>query len=696
MDGSSRSVRAMADETGDRATQQLVAGTVFAGCRLEGIAARGGMGVVWKATQLALGRPVALKAIAPDLAESADYRERFQRESQLTASIEHPNVIPVYEAGELDGTLYLITRWVDGTDLHRMLRQCGRLEPDHALGLLRPVASALAAAHRRDLIHRDIKPANVLVASENEHVYLTDFGIARLTNADAVTRTGALVGTIDYTAPERFEGGHGDAASDIYAFGCMLYETLTGSVPFKRPTDVSKLFAHVNEPPPSVRASIPNLPESIDEIVTTAMAKRPEDRYASADELVDALTAARMEIETVGRLPTAASAGVTTGGGDTTSVRTRPGVTAGGAGGAASTAAEAQPAAAGRRRSRYLVGGTLVVIAGVIAAVAIAAGGGGGGGGGAAHGVTATAATPAAAGEVAETSGNLHAVQTIRLPGEPVYITSSEFGGVGVAIPADGQIAWLTRNGPRAQPFPVGGQPSTIASGKLGAWVGCSHAGPLVRVGLIAETRARATGESQCPIALIADPRDESIWAAYPGGRVIHYGADGGSGSTSAAVGVPVTGLAIGQGDVWAADGALVRIDPRTGAHRSFQVGPGAISVAVDTNGVWVAHPTGNLTRFDPGRGVTANITVGPSLTQVAAEPGAAAVWAIGHEGVYEVSPTSFDVIGKAQLRSTPVGITLANGSAFVATSDGHLVRFSAPGIPPAVNPPGHRARPAH
>ncbi len=285
----------------------LTLGSTIAGCRLEAVAGRGGMGVVYRATQVALRRPVAVKAIAPELAQDEAFRERFQREWQIAASIEHPNVIPVYEAGELEGTLYLIMRWVDGTDLREMITSGGRLEPERAVHLLRPVASALSAAHRRGLVHRDVKPANVLIArgedEADEHVYLTDFGIARRTSGDmAVTRTGVLVGTIDYTSPERIEGGRGTPASDIYAFGCMLYEALTGHVPFNRPTELMKMYAHMNDPTPSVRSEVPDVPERLAEVAERAMAKRPEDRFASAAELSAALGSALDEERTTDAL----------------------------------------------------------------------------------------------------------------------------------------------------------------------------------------------------------------------------------------------------------------------------------------------------------------------------------------------------------------------------------------------------------
>ena len=266
-------------------SESLGPGSTFAGCRLEAVAGRGGMGVVFRATQLALQRSVALKAIAPELAADPDFRERFQRESLLVASIDHPNVIPIYEAGELDGTLYLIMRWVDGTDLRTLLTTSGRVSPGRAIELVRPVASALAATHRRGLVHRDIKPANILIArgdeEDDDHVYLTDFGIARRTDGESVTRTGVFVGTVDYTAPERFEGGKGDAASDIYSLGCVLFEALTGHVPYARPTSVSKIYAHVADPVPSARDEAREVPEELDAIIAKAMAKRPGDRSAS-------------------------------------------------------------------------------------------------------------------------------------------------------------------------------------------------------------------------------------------------------------------------------------------------------------------------------------------------------------------------------------------------------------------------------
>jgi serine/threonine-protein kinase len=278
----------------NRGVADLSVGTVVAGCRIEAVAGRGGMGVVYRATQLGLDRPVALKVIAPDYAADELFVTRFKAESRIAASIEHPNVVPVYEAGEADGLLYLAMRYVEGTDLRELLDAVGRLEPQRAARLMAQVASALGAAHRKGLVHRDVKPANVLITTGggDEHAYLTDFGVAKALEATTgVTRTGALVGTPDYMAPERLEEGVGDGRSDLYALGCVLYQALTGEPPYPRENPMAKVFAHLNAPVPSAVDMSMDVPAALDEVAQRAMAKRAEDRFQGAAEMREAIMA---------------------------------------------------------------------------------------------------------------------------------------------------------------------------------------------------------------------------------------------------------------------------------------------------------------------------------------------------------------------------------------------------------------------
>jgi serine/threonine-protein kinase len=276
---------------------ELEPGVEFAGCRIEAVAGRGGMGVVYRATELSLGRPVALKLLPPERAGDHEFRERFQRESRMAASIDHPNVVPVYAAGEHDGSLYLVMRYVGGTDLHALLRQEGRLEPTRAAELVAQLASALDAAHAAGLVHRDVKPANILLA-DDDHAYLSDFGLTRLAGSDtSLTSSGQWIGTVEYCSPEQLRGERTDARADVYSLGCVLFAALCGRPPFAPGTVTSTMLAHLHDPSP--RPSSLGAPREFDRVITRALAKRPEDRYPSTGDLGRAaLAAARGEAVT--------------------------------------------------------------------------------------------------------------------------------------------------------------------------------------------------------------------------------------------------------------------------------------------------------------------------------------------------------------------------------------------------------------
>src|SRR3954471_11322109 len=263
---------------------ELALGTTFAEHEIRGIAGRGGMGIVYRALDLRLKREVALKVIAPKASKDPEFRVRFQRECEVAASIHHPTLIPVYTAGEQDGSLYVTMRFVEGADLSVLLKRRGRLEPTSAASLIAQVGAALDAAHAYGIVHRDVKPANVLL--DGEHALLTDFGLQRDIKADArITEPGTLIGTFDYIAPEQLEDGDVDARTDVYALGCVLYEALTGEVPYPVETPAAKMFAHLGAPPPSVIAKRPDAGDLLDAVVQRAMSKDPAERFASAGEL---------------------------------------------------------------------------------------------------------------------------------------------------------------------------------------------------------------------------------------------------------------------------------------------------------------------------------------------------------------------------------------------------------------------------
>jgi serine/threonine protein kinase len=257
----------------------------FAGYRIDSRVGRGGMGVVYRATDLALERTVALKVLAEEIAGEQGFQRRFVTESKLAASLDHPNVIPIYAAGEHDGVLFIAMRFVAGYDLRTLLRAEGRIEPERAARLLAQVASALDAAHERGLVHRDVKPANIMVTAQ-DHVYLTDFGISKRTASDSqATRTGTIVGTLDYVAPEQIRGQTIGPYTDVYSLGCMAIHLLTGEVPYPIETDEGKLWAHFSEPPPLAGARVPELGRAFDVPLVRAMSKRPGERQPSAGDL---------------------------------------------------------------------------------------------------------------------------------------------------------------------------------------------------------------------------------------------------------------------------------------------------------------------------------------------------------------------------------------------------------------------------
>jgi hypothetical protein len=273
---------------------ELSPGDVVAGFRIDAFVGHGAMAAVYRARDAA-GRVVALKLLDNVLGRDQRFRQRFLRESEVAASLDHPNIVRTLGSGEAGGRLYLAMEYIDGSDLRRLLHDEGRLDPERAVAIVGQVAEALDTAHGAGLVHRDVKPGNILVLSEpdGDRAYICDFGLARhVSSVSSLTGDRGFVGTIDYVPPEQIEGGTIDGRADLYSLGCVLYECLSGVRPFDRDSELSTVFAHLNEPPPTVTEVRPELPGAFDEVFVTALAKSPDERYSSCGELATAARAA--------------------------------------------------------------------------------------------------------------------------------------------------------------------------------------------------------------------------------------------------------------------------------------------------------------------------------------------------------------------------------------------------------------------
>jgi streptogramin lyase len=590
-------------------------GTQFAGYRIDGVVGRGGMGVVYRATELALDRPVALKLIAPELAGDASFRERFLRESRLAASIDHAGILPVYTAGEAEGELYLANRFVDGTDLRALLEEQGPLPPKRALELVGQVADALDVAHARGLVHQDVKPGNVLVDAA-DHCYLSDFGLTKQLRGGEATESGLLAGSLDYLAPEQIRRGAVDGRTDQYALGCVLFELLSGAPPFRRETEAQTLWAHMQEEP-SPLATYPEL----DSIFARALAKEPEDRYESCNAFVDDARAA------LGLGPS--------------------------------------PVAVRRRRrrigGRLLYGGAALLALAVVAVVLALTRGPN----------EAVVAPPNSLGVVEPVSREL--VQAIPVGNTPTEVAASD-EWVWVLNSNDGagtisRIDAETRT--RVSTFSIGGTPRNLLFAFGSLWVGTDegrvlridpssdieeeswtlrNAGEETNFGLDQGAGWLAPGPNAVwagslgtisridPATSAIDPRPSEFWGpmAYGFGSLWVLGPELERLSPAtmrrvATVELPedYSDIATGLGAVWVADDgseAVLRVDPgEERISRTYAVRGVPLGVAVGPDAVWTANEAGTVARIDPRTNEVAPTPVGG--TPRGLDVGASAVW---------------------------------------------------------------------
>ncbi len=620
--------------TGAHSTDSVV-GSELAGYHVEALIGRGGMGAVYRAEELTLGRKVALKVIAPELAQDSRFRERFLRESRIAASLDHPHIVPIFKAGEEDGALFLAMRYVEGTDLGKLLAEGGGLAPARAIALLEQVADGLDAAHEKGLVHRDVKPSNVLVsrAAGKEHAYLADFGLTKRTGSlSGVSVAGDVVGTIEYVAPEQITGEDVGPSADLYSLGCVLYECLTGQSPFPRATDVALLWAHVHEEAPRPSEVRPELPRAIDGVLAHALAKDPARRYSSADELVSAARSTLGLVETAPARPT-------------------------------------------RRRLALAAAGVAVVVVAALLGFLLTRDSGGG----------LAGVSPNAVGVIDPKTNELVAEVPVGL--EPEAIAAGE-GSVWVANTRDAAVSRLDpASRTRIATIPVEGYPSDIAAGNGSVWVAFGEGGQVRRIDPLSNEADRPTTVGgHYPVTTHIDLAAGSVWhlSGYAAlrrfdprtGEARQIGAEefllvfqGGATTQLSDVafgfgslwltnqagnsvtefdpesdrvvsqvtvgGAPIA-IAVRSRTLWVAnfgDDTVSRIEvpepgvlqPRT--VETFPVGDGPVDLAVDETGVWVANSLGRtVSRLDPESGdVVATIDIGNEPRRIAAGEGA--VW---------------------------------------------------------------------
>jgi YVTN family beta-propeller protein len=575
-------------------------GSELAGYRIEALIGRGGMGVVYRAYDLALERPVALKILSPELAQDEGFRDRFLKESRLAASIDHPNIVPVYDAGEVAGELYIAMRYVEGSDLKHLLEQ-GLLDEERAVGLVAQVAAALDAAHARGLVHRDVKPSNVLVTDE-DHVYLADFGLTRrLGEAGSALGAGQSLGTVDYVAPEQIRVEELDGRADLYSLGCLLHECLTGAPPFRRSSDAAALFAHLEERPPAA--------PGLEAVTATALAKEPGDRYASGRELVEA-TRSALGLAAPGRsrwpLVIAGLGLVSIAAALLAFFLVR-----GGTGTATTGRVVRIEAATGRVAGSVPVGNDPRAIAAGPGSVWVAN-----------FGDSTVSKLDLASSRI----------ETIAVNGPPLSLGVSE-GVVLVASgpPANSLTLIRARGGSAYDIVPLQARPagatSLVAAGPAGVWVVDKERWTVARVSLrggndfrvVAQRRLRLR-HGLAELNSVAVGKD-AVWLA---GNTIDrriLKLDPQTARVVATVSLPVAPrrVAVGEGAVWVTgeiDNVVLRIDPRENRVMArIPIGRGGSGVAAGGGSVWVANELdGTITRIDPGTNrVAETIRVGGS-----------------------------------------------------------------------------------
>jgi DNA-binding beta-propeller fold protein YncE len=599
-----------------------VIGSTLAGYRLDALIARGGMGVVYRATHLALDRPVALKVIARQFADDEAFRDRFLRESRLAARLDHPAVVPVYDAREEDGELIVAMRLVEGGDLSKRIRASGPLPPAEAIDLLSQIADALDAAHAAGIVHRDVKPHNILL--EGGRAYLTDFGLAKALGDSGVLSGASVVGTVEYMSPEQWRGEQVGPAADIYALGCVLYESLTGVVPYARgAADVE-----------------PEMPRGLDAVIERAVAKHPADRYTTAGELI---AAAR---ERQGASPVATA--VLSEAPDRPTLRVEDGQP------------ERNPGLSRWRRpiaAGFLVwflSGTGALAVAIVSAVLLLGGD-----------------DPSVSAPIDVGQGPLR----LAVGDDAVWVTSAADGTLSQIDPQVGGVV--------GAPFRVGAGVSGVAVGEGSIWVSSPRTGEVLRIDEAGGVTARIpVGGRPGPIVVgggrvwVADEAGAGVTAINPGGRVFKRGI---------APHVAPLRLAVGAGAVWvssATTGAVRRIDLSTATPGApIPAGRGPSGVTVGGGLVWVANSRSDrVTRVDPATHTLFGVPISVGGRPGGIDAGTESIWVANAEddSVSRIGIESGETEGDPlSVGPNPGAVAVGDESVWVANNgDGTVSRI--------------------
>jgi len=621
-------------------------GSQIAGYRVESLLARGGMGEVYLALQTFPERRVALKLLPHDLAGDAAFRERFIRESNAAAAVEHPCIVPVYGAGESDGELWMAMRYIDGTDLRTLLDRERRLEPARAVTICSQVADALEEAHEHGLVHRDVKPGNILVAGR-DRAYLTDFGLIRRSEIETdLTKTGQFMGTVDYVAPEQIKGEQVDGRADVYSLGCVLFECLTGDRPFRRDTEIATLYAHLEDARPHSSAEAQDIPGELDDVIAKGIARRADERFQTAAEMARALresvgvshtespprrglrfalfaaAAVVVGLLVVALLPDRGDRNEPTHSGTAQHVVLKEGLLAFDPG----TGQVSRPVPIRFDPSRNGISSPLVQGEGGLWTIDRQG--------------------------LVEVDPKTGIATTVEVP-EAQGAALLEISGLTVGPGA----VWLTYGADHAlrlDPFtfrsrdikiPIehacrscSGGSTVFATGSIEAsptsvWVLMSD-DSVVRIDAINDVvDGRIRGVSGQAMALGAD----KLWVANALTSTMTP-VNVRTGRPGMALHVPgnISSFAVGEGGVWILDrgaGTVTLVDPRTGNVQSIGIGPGGTSIVVAYDAIWVTNPSLHMvTRIDPLTRMTDTFDVHAPVTTSVAEPVSGMLWLVADQ----------------------------------------------------------------